>query len=214
MEKVVLLGGGGHCISVIDAVIRQNKYKIWGITDLPSIIGKEVEGYKIMASDDELEDVFNSGVRNAFITLGSVGDSSLRRKLYFIAKKIGFNIINIIDPSAIIANSAIISEGTFVGKGSIVNAGSVIDRMVIVNSGAIIEHNCQIGAFVHLAPGCVLSGNVNIGADTHIGTGASIIQGITIGEQTVIGAGSVVVSSIGSRVTAYGNPCKINRERR
>lgn len=177
MEKVVLLGGGGHCASVIDAIIRQNKYEIWGITDQLSNIGKEVEGYIIMAGDNDLEDVFNSGVRNAFITLGSIGDSSLRRKLYSLAKKIGFNIINIIDPSAIIANSVMIAEGTFVGKGSIINAGAVIERMVIVNSGTIIEHNCQIGAFVHLAPGCVLSGNVNIGEDTHIGTGVSVIQG-------------------------------------
>ena len=39
-EKIVLVGGGGHCHSVIDVIEQTNKYEIIGIVDIKKNIGK------------------------------------------------------------------------------------------------------------------------------------------------------------------------------
>ena len=57
MKEIILIGGGGHCKSVIDVIEQESKYKIAGIIDKKELIGKDVLGYKIIGSDDDLADL-------------------------------------------------------------------------------------------------------------------------------------------------------------
>ncbi|MGJ0312293.1 hypothetical protein [Aliarcobacter cryaerophilus] len=41
-EKIVLIGGGGHCHSVIDVIEQTNKYEIIGIVDIKKILEKKL----------------------------------------------------------------------------------------------------------------------------------------------------------------------------
>ncbi len=207
MDKIVLLGGGGHCKSVIDS-IEKDKYEIVGILDRKEKTGQLISGIKIIGTDELADRLHRSGVKYAFITTGSIGNVRLRKKLYFRIKKIGFKIPNIIDRSAIVATNIQIGEGNFIGKGAIINSESRIRDMCILNSGVIVEHDCEIENHVHIAPGSVLSGGVKIMSDTHIGTNSTIIQGIQVGYNSIIGAGSVVINNIANSVKAYGVPCK------
>lgn len=204
MEKIVLVGAGGHCKSVLDSLIELKVYDIVGITDVKKDF--DVMGVKVIGSDDILESLFLSGVKNAFISLGSIGDTSIRKKIYRNLKSIGFNLPKIIDKTAIVSKYSKIEEGVFIGKGAIVNSNSYIGKNSIINSGSIVEHDCTVGDFVHIAPGVTMSGGVSIGKDTHIGTGTTIIQGISIGENTIIGAGAVIVKNAESNSKFYGNP--------
>lgn len=207
MDKIILLGGGGHCKSVIDS-IEENKYEIVGILDRKEKIGQIICGINIIGTDELADKLYRSGVKYAFITTGSIGDVTLRKKLYLSMKKIGFKIPNITDRSAIISTNIQIGEGNFIGKGAIINAESKIGDMCILNSGVIVEHDCEIDNFVHIASGVVLSGGVKIMNDTHIGSNSTIIQGIQIGYNSIIGAGSVVTNNIANSIKAYGVPCK------
>lgn len=209
MEKMILLGSGGHARSVLDTLKGLNSFDLIGILDKEDQIGKVLEGIPIIGTDQAMKKYYDQGVANLFIGVGSIGNTSLRRKLYEQARKIGFKFPTIIDPTAIMGDKVVIKEGTYIGKGSVVNVGSCIGEQCIINTGAVVEHDCNVGEFVHIAPGAVLSGNVQVGPHTHIGVNSTVIQGIHIGEHTVIGAGSVVVKDIGSYKKAYGNPCKV-----
>lgn len=204
MEKIVLIGAGGHCKSVLDSLLELKTYEVVGITDIRDNF--EIMGVNIIGSDDILEKLFKSGVSNAFISLGSIGETSIRRKIYCNLKRIGFTLPKIVDKTAIISKYATLEEGVFIGKGAIINAYSYIGSNSIINSGSIVEHDCRIGEFVHIAPGATMSGGVIIGDDSHIGTGASIIQGVSIGKNSIIGAGSVIVKNIEDNCKVYGNP--------
>jgi len=208
MEDIILVGGGGHCNSVIDTLKDLNTFNIIGILDLSEKKGMEISGIKIIGNDEMLKDYFNQGIKNVHITLGSIGNPKNRKRLYYYAKNIGLKFPSIVDKTAIIGSNVNIGEGVFVGKGCIINIDAKIGNYSIINSGAIIEHDCEVGSFCHIAPGTTLSGGVTIGDDTHIGTNTTIIQNINIGMNTLIGAGSVVVNDIRSNVKAYGNPCK------
>ena len=155
-----------------------------------------------------MQSIYNSGVKNAFICIGFMGNSSLRERIYYRLKEIGFNIPNVIDPSAIIASDVKLGEGIFVGKNAIINTSAMIEEMVIINTSAIVEHDAVVKKYSHISVGAVLCGNVNIGKCTLVGASSTVIQGISIGDNTVIGASSVVVSSVGDNKKAYGVPCK------
>ena len=211
-SKLLLLGAGGHCRSVLDS-INKSLYTDIVIVDMPELVGQIVDNLPIIGTDDDIPELFFKGYKRAAITVGSVGSPKIRIKLYKLLKATGFELPVIIDPSAVLSQHATVEEGVFIGKGAILNAGVRIGYCSIINSGAIIDHDTSIGCFTHVSPGSSISGFVTIGDYTHLGTGCAVIDTLSIGENTTIGAGSVVVRDIPKNVVAYGNPCKVQRKR-
>ena len=191
-EKIILIGGGGHCKVIIDTIINGRKYDIEGITDKVLTKGTRILGFPVIGPDEILPKIFNEGIKNAFISAGSIGDCTLRRKLFSMAKDIGFNFPVIRHPKAVVAVDVKIGAGTFVAASATINPGTIIGRHAIINTSASIDHDCEIGDFVHIAPGATLSGSVKIGEETHVGTGSSVIQRLRIGKKCMVAAGRTV----------------------
>ena len=206
-RKVLLVGGGGHCRSVLDSLFRLREYDEIGIIDRQ--LQGPVFGVPVVGADGDLPRLFVQGWRYAVITLGSIGMPARRRALFQELKRIGFKLPAVVDPSALTGFAAEIGEGAFIGKGAVVNSGTRVGQCAIINTGAVLEHDCSIGDFAHIAPGCTLCGEVTVGEDTHIGAGSVIRQQIQIGANSLIGAGSVVICPIEDHVKAFGNPCRV-----
>ena len=212
-KKIILIGGGGHCKVVLSILKKLDNFEIAGIVDNYKA-GSLISGIKIIGVDDDLRDIYKSGVDNALITVGSIKDNTKRYTLFNMAKKIGCVFPIIISQEAIVDESVKIDEGTIIMPGSIINIDSSIGKNCIINTGSIIEHDCKIGNHCHIAPGVNISGAVNIGELSFIGTGATIIQKIKIGKNVTIGAGSVVIRDIPDNVIAIGNPTKIIKSKK
>ncbi len=185
MEKIVLVGGGGHCKVVIDAIILDENYKIIGILDPKLPAGSNVLGVPVLGGDELLRKIKKQGVKNAFISMGSVGDCSARKKLYEKIKKIGFEFPVIEHPRAVVAGDVEIEEGTFIAASATINPGTRIGKNVIINTSASVDHDCVIGDFAHIAPGVVLSGGVKVEKEIHVGTGVKVTQYAAINESCI-----------------------------
>ncbi len=205
-KKLLLVGGGGHCHSVLDSIIALNEYNDIGIVD--SAAGPYL-GIPVIGTDEDIPKLIAAGWTDAFITVGSIGDTKTRRRLYNMIKGTKLSIPTIIDPTAIVGKGVNIREGAYVGKRAVINVGTIIGECAIINTGVIIEHDCVIGAFSHISPGSVLCGQVFVGDDSHVGAGSNLKQLIKIGDHSLIGMGSVVIKDIPANVKAYGNPCRV-----
>ncbi|WP_379970593.1 acetyltransferase [Ectobacillus sp. sgz5001026] len=207
-RKLLLIGGGGHCKSVLDSILKENLYAEIGIIDKKENTGNSIFGVSVIGCDDDMKKLHQQGFTHAFVTLGSIGNPRMRIKLFEEIERIGFEIPNIIDTTAIISERVDLANGVFVGKNAVINVGSTIGKGAIINTSCTIEHECVIGNFAHIAPGSVLCGEVHIGNYTHVGARSAIKQQVTIGSNTLIGIGSVVLKNIADNVVAYGIPCK------
>ena len=212
-NKILLVGGGGHCKSVLDSLLSLNLFSEIGIVDPSPGDAKSLLGVPVVGSDEDLPSLFANGWTNAFITLGSVGNPSRRRDLYDTLLKIGFRLPVIADATAVVSRFAMVGEGSYIGNRAVVNPGATIGVCAIINTGAIVEHDCTIGDFAHISPGAVLCGSVTIGQNTHLGAGAVVRQQIAVGSNALIGIGSVVVRNIPDHCEAFGNPCKVVKTR-
>lgn len=202
-NSLLLIGGGGHCASIIDTVRRINRNISIGIVDS---VDTGVFDVPVVGTDDDLPNLLKMGYKTAFIAVGSIGDCSIRSKLYRRINDLGFEIPNIIDPSAIVSDSAILGKGLFIGKRCVVGPRTSFGNNSIINTGAIVEHDCTIGDHVHIAPNATLCGSVVVGNGCHIGAGATVIQGISIGEHSLVGAGAVVIHSVCANELVVGCP--------
>ena len=212
-KKIILIGGGGHCKVVISILKKLDNFEIAGISDNYKA-GNLLSGIKILGTDDDLENIYKSGIHYALITVGSIRDNTKRYELFNMVRKIGFIFPIIISQEAIVDESVKLGEGTIIMPGSIINIDSSIGKNCIINTGTTIEHDCKIGNHCHIAPGVNISGTVNIGKLSFIGTNATIIQSIKIGKNVTIGAGSVIIKDIPDNVIAVGNPAKIIKSKK
>ena len=208
-KKLVLVGGGGHCKSVIDSIIKTNEYSEIVITDYSLPQGTLVNGCMIVGDDDCLLELKRSGFQYAFVTTGNVGRPNVRNKLVKKIESLGFEMPIVIDPTAIVSDDVHIGRGTFIGKNAIINTGVKIGNNCIINTGCIVEHESAIGDLCHIATGAVLCGGVRIGDECFIGACSTIIQRICIENGVVVGAGAVVTNGLPEWSTAVGIPAKV-----
>lgn len=192
MKKLVLLGAGGHCESILDSLLLTHEFKDVVLVGTKEQVGKSIQGCPVLGTDEDLGRLHQQGYTYAFVSVGSIKSTSLRRSLSEKAIQNGYQLINILDPSARLASSARLGRGIFVGKNAVINANAVIEDMAIINTGAIVEHDCLVGKFSHISVGAVLCGNVLVGQDCLIGANATVLQGRRIISGSIIGAGEVV----------------------
>lgn len=204
MDKIIIIGCGGHAKSIVDIIEREGKYEIAGFVDKYADKDYTYKGYNILGTDDELEIIYTKGVINAAVGIGYLGKGDIRKNIYHKLKSIGYSLPTVIDPSAVLASNVELNEGVVVGKCVIINADAKIGTLAIINSGAIIEHECIVEEYSHIAVGAVLCGNVKIGESTFVGAAATVIQGVEIGKKCIIGANSIVLSNVDNESKVYG----------
>jgi len=190
-EYIILIGGGGHCKSVIDVIEQQAKYEIAGIIDMPEKINQEVLGYKIIWKDSDIPELVKK-YKNFHITLGQIKNPEPRIKLFNLLKQLNANLPIIISPLAYVSRHAIINEGTVIMHNVVVNANVIIGTNCIINSKALIEHDAVIGNHCHISTGAIVNGGVKIGNNVFYGSGAVSKEYISIPDNSFIKANSIV----------------------
>lgn|SRR4030042_1994264 len=206
-QKLILLGGGGHCISCIDVIRAEDKFSILGILDTAEKKGSTVSGVEIIGTDENISDLFVE-CRNFLITVGQIKSPELRISLYTTVNRLGGILPVIISPRAYVSTSAKIGEGTIVMHDSIVNANSVIGKNCIINTNALIEHEATIGDFCHISTHAVVNGQVRVGDRSFIGSNSILVNNITIPDNTIVAAGACVLKSPEIAGTYIGNPAR------
>jgi len=202
---LLLIGGGGHCASVIDVIESMPDYEVAGIVEAPGNTQQEFMGYPILGTDDDLKALIQK-VPNCVITVGQLHSADLRKKLYQQVKSLGGQLPVIISPLARVARQAKIASGTVVMHYALVNNLAQIGENCIINNYALIEHGSTIGAHCHIATRATVNGDCQIGHGCLIGSNATLIQGVTITAESVLGAGSLVIKSLLKKGVYTGSP--------
>ena len=191
MNKILLIGGGGHCKSAIDVIEQHAQFKIAGIVDKPEFLNKKILGYPVIGNDSDLGKLIEK-YNYALITVGQIKSPSLRIKLFDIAKNIGFLFPSIVSPNAYVSKYSKIGVGTIVMHNSMINANVTIGNNCIINSKALIEHDCHISNHCHISTNATINGGVKIGSKCFIGSNVTTKENIIIDENSFIKAGSIL----------------------
>ena len=191
-KKILLIGAGGHARSCIDVIEKEKKYNIYGLIGLKKEVGKKINGYEVLATENDIQKYIKRGIKYALITLGGFRNAKSRFKLFNDLKKKKFIFPSIISPMAHISNSSRILEGTIVMHGAIVNSNSIIGSNCIINSKSLVEHDCILEDNVHISTGAIINGSVKIGSNSFIGSGSIIRNNLTLKRNSFVKMGSVI----------------------
>lgn len=201
MKDLVLIGAGGYAKSVLDSVDK-DIYNVVGFIDEFSN-KKEHLSYPVFGNNlDSVPDKRNK------VYFVSIGDNYHRKIWYDRLTDNGYEIINVIDKTAIISDKAIIGEGCFVGKMAIINSCSIIGNNCLINTKSLIEHGCKVENHVNVSTNTVLNGDVVVKEGSFVGSSSVVIGQLTIGAWSIIGAGAVVNKNVEDKNVVAGIPAK------
>jgi sugar O-acyltransferase (sialic acid O-acetyltransferase NeuD family) len=197
MDKILLIGAGGHARSCIDVLEEENQFEIAGLIEKGESISNESLGYPVIGTDDDLK-VLRQQYKNALITVGQIKIPKIRIKLYQLLKELDFTLPVIVSSQAYVSKHAQIGEGSIIMHGVIINANAKIGNNCIINNRALIEHDAIIGNHSHIATGAIVNGGVSVGSESFIGSGVVTKQYISIGNDCSVGAGVTLKSDVKS----------------
>lgn len=210
MQRVLIVGGGGHAQVVADILMRARD------------AGESIDpiGYlddRVALHGQRLLDVPVLGPLNAWRAIEhdavviAVGNNTLRRDLFGQLHARGERFVVAKHPSAVIAPDVEIGPGTVICAGAIVNPGSRIGANVVLNTGCTVDHHTMINDHVHVAPGAHLGGDVHVGEGTLVGIGAIVMPQRRVGAWSIVGAGALAHTDTPNAVVVAGVPGKIIR---
>lgn len=202
-KNLILIGGGGHCKSVIE-VAESCGYTILGILEQPSELGKEISGYKVIGCDDDMAQWVDKA--QFIVTVGSIKDPSLRKRLHDKVRDVGGKLATLIASTAYVSKRATVGEGSVVMHFAMVNADAKIGTGCIINTHSNIEHDAIVGDYCHISTGAMVNGGCVVGNDVFLGSQSVMANGTSICDGCVVGAGSLVRKSFRVKGIYSGNP--------
>lgn len=206
MQRVVILGAGGHAQVIADILLRMREQgdavePVGFLDDDAHRTGLSLLGLPIFGRLRDLNQVAHDAV------IIGIGDNRTRARLFEQFSDEHF--ASACHPSAIVAPDAVIGSGTVIAAGAIIASGTTIGRNTIINTGSTVDHHNVVADHVHIAPGVHTGGAVRIGVGAFVGIGSTIIPQRTIGAWSMIGAGALVLADVPERSLVFGSPARL-----
>ncbi|SHG22776.1 acetyltransferase [Dysgonomonas macrotermitis] len=205
MKKLILIGAGGHCKSVIDAA-ESAGFEIIGILDVVEKVGEIILGYPVIGTDEMIPEFVDSVL--FVISVGFISNPDVRIRLHQKVIEEGGRFATIIASSAYVSKHSNIGDGTVVLQHACVNAEANIGFGCIINTFANIDHEASIDNYSHISTGVMVNGACKIGKGVFIGSQSVLSQAVSIADYSIISAGSFVRKNIVSSGIYAGNPIR------
>jgi len=204
MEKIVLIGNGGHSKVIRDLIEAENRYKLIAVFDdqFSSVMETDML-YAPISYFKKLEN------KSMFKLIVAIGNNVTRQRMITELQLPIDQYATIIHPTAVISPSVKIGYGTVIMPNAVINAHTFIGNHVIINTSSVVEHDNTIEDYVHIAPHATLTGGVMVGEGTQVSAAATVVPNISIGAWSLLGAGSTVIGNIPAYSKAVGSPAKI-----
>lgn len=209
MKKIVIIGAGDFGKEVAWLIEEINdinpQYEILGyLDDAEGIIGKDVNGYKVLGPVSTLRKLVEKDEVFAVIAIQN-GD----RRLKIVNELPGYDgWETVMHPSVHVAKNSTIGKGCVVCAGTNISVNTSIGNHCIFNFSSTIGHDCLLGDYVSVMSGSCVCGHVQIKDNAYLATNCSILPGMRVGYHSKVGAGSVVLRNVKDEISVMGVPAK------
>ncbi|MCR6477492.1 NeuD/PglB/VioB family sugar acetyltransferase [Variovorax sp. ZS18.2.2] len=176
MNRLLIIGAGGHGRSVAEAVLLRNEYLLAGFLD-DGVGGQErLWDWPILGATSMLPACRGQ----VDVVIVAIGSNSLREALHARIRAEGFAFATVIHPAAVVSPRAVVDKGCVVLAGAVIGTGAQLGEGVIVNSGAVVDHDCIVEPFAHLGVKAGMGGGSVLGRRAWMQVGASVLHGARV----------------------------------
>ena len=210
IEKVILIGTGGHAAEVREYIYYHNRLKPEQFFEILGFIDVNHELHtKYNYKEPFLGALEDHTIRQDVQYMFCFSNMIYKRQLVSLFKDAGAKFLTFIHPTALIAESCSIGEGVLISHNASVGPMAVIGDFNILNSRCTIGHDTTLEDYNFISPQVSISGNNSIGSYNMFGVNSATIPEVSIGDNNTIGAGSIITRSVADNSVIVGVPGKI-----
>lgn len=210
--KVIIFGTSDFAKQIEFYISQQKKYEvIYFCINKEYYSDKEFLGKKVLIFEEDLDEL--SKIDFKFIIAIGYKQMRVRKEIFEMIKNKGFDLINLIHPTAEIM-------GEIKGEGNIILANTVIEPFTeihnnnIIWSNATICHDSIIGNHNFIAAASIVGGFSKIIDNNFLGFNTVIKDNVVVNKEVLIGAKSLVLKSPEDYSSYYGTPAVKIKEHR
>lgn len=208
MKDLVIVGTGGvgkeTALIVEDINEISQEWNLLGfIDDNKELIGKEINGYKVLGDREFL----NNFDKEVYVVI-AIADYCIKEELVKYLTNKNIQYATLIHPSVKINRTISIGKGCIIYQNVIMTVNINIGNHVIISPKCGIGHDSLIEDYVTVLWNVNISGSEKIRQGVTLGSGCTIIQGLEIGRGSFVGAGAVVIRDIDESKIAVGVPTR------
>lgn len=189
VERLLIIGGGGHGRSVAEAATLSGQYEVVGFVDDSLKAGDLIFNLPVLGAINKLT-VYSHLCDKVIV---AIGNNTLRESLTTQLFRDGFKLAVVIHPKAIVSPTALIALGCVVMAGAIVGTEAHLGVGVIVNCGAVIDHHAKVGDFGHLGVSACMAGGSRLGRKALMQAGCVLGYGVDVPAEAELMPGTALV---------------------
>ncbi len=182
MQRVLIVGAGGHGQAVAEAFALQGNCHLVGFVDDAAPVGSLVFGSPVLGTVGSLPKL--AAMADAVCV--AIGHNATRQRLVEQALQVGFALATVVHPRAFVSPSAVVGAGSAIMAGALVGTCAQLGQGAIVNCGAVVDHHAVVEDFGHLGVGACMAGG------SRVGQGAWLQAGCALGYGVVVPAGQTL----------------------
>lgn len=182
-EKLLLIGAGEFGRVVLEHVRAQ-----YDCAFLDDNLKNSVDGIPVIGTTGRIERLYGD-YKKLVVT---IGNNSLRERLYNRAETAGFEFPNVIVPSAYISPHAKLGKGIVVLNNAVIQNNASIGDGTIINPGVEVRQDSTIGKYCLVYSNSVIRSLSYVGDRAWIGSTVTVSTGVTVGEDAIVEDGSTV----------------------
>ena len=208
MKNLIIVGAGGCAREALqwakDINEVQKRWHIKGLLcDYPDHLDGKICDISILSAIDDYE----IGQDDEFVC--AIGDGAGRKMVMDKLKARGARFVNLIHPTAVIADSCTLGEGLIVYPFALISDNARIGDGCIINMYSSVAHDSVLGEYCTISAHCDVTGRCTVGDRVFMGSSSHMVPDTKIGDDVFICAGSTVMTRLRSGVKVLGNPAKI-----
>lgn len=182
--KKILIYGSRDFGQVVKALVKSCGHEFSGFID-DFNTGGEIVG--------NFSEVCNTFLPEQYEIVIAIGYNNLKErwKAYQKVNNAGYQVPQLIHPSAYISESCRIGQGSIIMVGAIVDINVTLSELVVLWPGVIVNHDSKVNANTFLSPGAIICGCTTVGKECFLGAGAVIVDHIMVPDESFIKAGRI-----------------------
>jgi len=131
----------------------------------------------------------------------------MRKKIFDMIKKEGFDLINYISPKATVLGD-VVGEGNIILSNVVIEPFTKIHNNNIIWSNSLLCHDVIVGNHNFIAAGSIVGGFSQIVESNFLGFNSTIKDNIVVEREVLVGAKSLIVNPPENYSMYYGTPAK------
>lgn len=128
------------------------------------------------------------------LAIGYRAMNDIRKEIYYQIKRKGYELVNIIHPSARL-ECLQIGDGNIILENVVLAYGTKIGSGNIIWNGCQLSHESTVGDFNYFSPSSVIAGKTIVKNNCFLGIQSAVRGGNILEDYTLIGAGSYINNS-------------------